>query len=53
MAENIAVDDVQSRQMGVSVAHLHGSARRISVRLYAASGVYREGEDTGFVWSRK
>jgi D-galactarolactone cycloisomerase len=46
----IALDDLRGRQLGLSVAALHGGARRTSVRAYASSGGYRDGVDPEVSW---
>jgi D-galactarolactone cycloisomerase len=46
----IALDDLRGRQLGLSVAALHGGARRTSVRAYASSGGYRVGVGPEVSW---
>lgn len=49
-AVSIALDDLRGRQLGLSVAALHGGRRRDSVRAYASSGGYRDGVDPEVSW---
>lgn len=47
----IAIDDLRGRQLGLSVAALHGGSRRTSVRAYASSGGYRDNAGPEESWN--
>jgi D-galactarolactone cycloisomerase len=52
-AVSIALEDLRSRQLGISVSELYGGPMRGRVRPYAASGGYTEGVDPAITWPRE
>jgi len=52
-AVSIALEDLRSRQLGISVSELYGGPMRSRIRPYAASGGYVEGEDPAITWPRE
>lgn len=52
-AVSIALEDLRSRQLGISVSELYGGPMRSRVRPYAASGGYVEGQDPAVTWPRE
>ena len=52
-AVSIALEDLRSRQLGISISELYGGPMRSRVRPYAASGGYVEGEDPAITWPRE
>ena len=52
-AVSIALEDLRSRQLGISVSELYGGPMRSRIRPYAASGGYVEGEEPAITWPRE
>lgn len=52
-AVSVALEDLRSRQLGISVSELYGGPMRSRIRPYAASGGYVEGQDPAITWPRE